>query len=107
VPRGTDPSVTDHHDRRWLILAVIGIVGGSLGTALLSTLAVSAATSFLTDHGRAPELLRRAAAEGYTTAFGWAAAIFALGALITGGLLLSRVRPVPSPAAPEPFPAHS
>jgi hypothetical protein len=64
-------------------------VGGSIGTALLSTLAVSATTSFITDHGQAPELLRQAAVEGYTTAFGWAAAIFATGALVTAALLRS------------------
>jgi MFS family permease len=81
-------------------------VGGSIGTALLSTLAVSATTGFLTDHGQSPELLRHAAVEGYTTAFGWAAAIFAIGALLTGGLLQS-TRPAPVHAAPEPAPAHS
>jgi EmrB/QacA subfamily drug resistance transporter len=82
-------------------------IGGSLGTALLSTLAVSATTAFLTDHGRAPTQLGHAAVEGYTTAFWWAAAIFATGALVTGALLPSAVRPAPSHAAPEPLPAHS
>jgi len=68
-------------------------VGGSIGTALLSTLAVSATTGFLADHGAAPEVLRQAAVEGYTTAFLWAAAIFALGAVVCGSLLRSGVRP--------------
>jgi EmrB/QacA subfamily drug resistance transporter len=62
-------------------------VGGSIGTALLSTLAVSATHDALAAHG--PQL---AAVEGYTTAFWWAAAIFALGALVTGALLRSGVR---------------
>jgi EmrB/QacA subfamily drug resistance transporter len=66
-------------------------VGGSIGTALLSTLAVSATTDFLADNG--PRLAAQAAVEGYTTAFGWAAAIFAIGAVITAGLLRSGVRP--------------
>jgi len=66
-------------------------IGGSIGTALLSTFAVSAATDFLADHG--PQLAAQAAVEGYTTAFWWAAAIFALGAVVTGGLLRSGVRP--------------
>ena len=33
-------------------------IGGSIGTALLSTLAVSAATDFVTAHGPAPAMLR-------------------------------------------------
>jgi EmrB/QacA subfamily drug resistance transporter len=65
-------------------------IGGSIGTALLSTLAASAATPV----------------EGYTTAFWWAAGIFAIGALATGSLL----RPGPRPElshGPEPAPARS
>jgi predicted MFS family arabinose efflux permease len=60
-------------------------VGGSIGTALLSSIAASAATSFLADGG-APAL---AAVHSYTTAFAWAAAIFGASALVTGLLLRS------------------
>jgi len=77
-------------------------IGGSIGTALLSTLAASAATDFLTDHGPAPEVLRQAAVEGYTTAFWWAAGIFALGALVCGTLLRPGMRPAPAHGAAEP-----
>jgi EmrB/QacA subfamily drug resistance transporter len=66
-------------------------IGGSIGTALLSTLAVSAATDFLTTNG--PRFAAQAAVEGYTTAFWWGAAIFAIGAVVTGALLRSGVRP--------------
>jgi EmrB/QacA subfamily drug resistance transporter len=66
-------------------------VGGSIGTALLSTLAISATTDFLASHG--PRLAAEAAVEGYTTAFWWAAVIFAVGAVVTGTLLRSGVRP--------------
>ena len=65
-------------------------VGGSIGTALLSTLAASAATEFVLDRGPGPDVLRQAAVEGYTTAFWWAAGIFALGAVVCGSLLRSR-----------------
>ena len=68
-------------------------IGGSIGTALLSTLAASAATDFVTDRGPGPEVLRQAAVEGYVTAFWWAAAIFALGALACGSLLRPGARP--------------
>jgi EmrB/QacA subfamily drug resistance transporter len=81
-------------------------IGGSIGTALLSTLAVSAATDFITDRGPAPEVLRQAAVEGYTTAFWWAAAIFVLGAVVTGSLLRSGARPELAPGA-EPAAAHA
>jgi EmrB/QacA subfamily drug resistance transporter len=77
-------------------------VGGSIGTALLSTMAVSATADFLTDRGPGPEVLRQAAVEGYVTAFWWAAGIFALGALVCGSLLRSGVRPVPAHGASDP-----
>jgi EmrB/QacA subfamily drug resistance transporter len=80
-------------------------VGGSIGTALLSTLAVSAATSFVGDHGPAPAILRQAAVEGYVTAFWWAAAIFGLGALVSGTLLRAGARPAAVHGVPEPAPA--
>jgi EmrB/QacA subfamily drug resistance transporter len=81
-------------------------IGGSIGTALLSTLAVSAASDFIAANGAAPELMRQAAVEGYTTAFWWAAGIFAIGALVCGSLLRPGARPELA-HAPEPAPARS
>jgi EmrB/QacA subfamily drug resistance transporter len=78
-------------------------VGGSIGTALLSTMAVSATTDYVAANG--PQLVQQATVEGYTTAFWWAAAIFAVGALITGSLLRSRVRPEMAHGPAEPVPA--
>jgi MFS family permease len=80
-------------------------VGGSIGTALLSTLAAAAASGYVADHGAAPDVLGRAAVEGYVTGFWWATAIFALGAVVTAGLLRSGVRPVAGHGAPEPVAA--
>jgi EmrB/QacA subfamily drug resistance transporter len=71
-------------------------VGGSIGTALLSTLAASAATDYVATHGPSAQ----AAVEGYVTAFWWAAAIFAVGAVVTGALLRSDAR-VPAHGAAE------
>jgi EmrB/QacA subfamily drug resistance transporter len=83
-------------------------IGGSIGTALLSTLAASAATDFVTAHGAAPDVLRQAAVEGYTTAFWWAAGIYAVGALVCGSLLRSGARPeLAHGPEPAPAPAHS
>jgi EmrB/QacA subfamily drug resistance transporter len=81
-------------------------IGGSIGTALLSTLAASASSDFIAAHGAAPALLREAAVEGYTTAFWWAAGILAIGAMVCGTLLRSGARPELAHAA-EPAPAPS
>jgi EmrB/QacA subfamily drug resistance transporter len=77
-------------------------VGGSIGIALLSSLATSAATRFLT--GRHPAQLVQAQAQlhGYTTAFWWSAGIFAAGALICGLLMRpGKIRPAATTAGDE------
>jgi EmrB/QacA subfamily drug resistance transporter len=68
-------------------------IGGSIGTALLSTLAASAATDYLSGRVPGPEVLQQAAVDGYTTAFLWAAGIFAIGAVVCASLLRSGTRP--------------
>jgi EmrB/QacA subfamily drug resistance transporter len=62
-------------------------IGGSIGTALLSTLATAATTDFAAGRRPSAELLQQAAVHGYTTAFTWAAAIFLAGGLISWALL--------------------
>jgi predicted MFS family arabinose efflux permease len=62
-------------------------IGGSIGTALLSTLASSAATSYVAGKVPSAELAANAAVHGYVTAFWWSAAIFAIGAIVCGLLL--------------------
>ena len=65
-------------------------LGGAIGTALLNTIAASAATSYLASHlhGRpSPQLIHLALIHSYTTVFWWCAAIFAVGAVICGTLL--------------------
>ncbi|MFF3611774.1 MFS transporter [Streptomyces sp. NPDC002580] len=58
-------------------------VGGSIGTALLNTLAASAAAGYLVGKDAADPLVRaRSTIESYTTAFWWSAGFFAAGALI-------------------------
>ncbi|GGV14503.1 MFS transporter [Streptomyces filipinensis] len=59
-------------------------VGGSIGTALLNTLAASAATDYLSGRDATSKLVRaQATIESYTTAFWWSAGFFAAGALLT------------------------
>ncbi len=75
-------------------------VGASLGTALLSTLAASATTSFLAGQRPTPTLVAQAAVHGYTTAFGVSAGVFAAAAVIAG-LLFTRKEDQPA-AVGEP-----
>jgi predicted MFS family arabinose efflux permease len=71
-------------------------VGGSLGTALLNTVAVSATTAYLSTHHHGSELVPKATVHGYTVAFWWSAAIFAFGALVCGLLLPGRPQAAPT-----------
>jgi EmrB/QacA subfamily drug resistance transporter len=57
-------------------------VGGSVGTALLSTIFASSAASFVSGHAHTVGLASAASIHGYTTAFEWAAALFAAGLLV-------------------------
>jgi sugar phosphate permease len=57
-------------------------VGGSVGTALLSTIFASSAASFVSSHAHSAGLASAASIHGYTTAFEWAAALFAAGLLV-------------------------
>jgi hypothetical protein len=79
-------------------------VGGSIGTAVLSTLASGATSAFLTGRPASPAAIEAAAVHGYTTAFWWAAGIFAVGALVCGLVLRSGVPQ--HPPVGEPALAH-
>ncbi len=57
-------------------------VGGSVGTALLSTIFASSAASFVSTHVRTAGLASAASIHGYTTAFEWAAGLFAAGLIV-------------------------
>ncbi len=65
-------------------------VGGSIGTAMLSTIAVTATASFIATHQPAQGLVAQAAVHGYTTAFVWSAVIFGLAAVVCALLLRPR-----------------
>ncbi|KMO98915.1 Puromycin resistance protein pur8 [Streptomyces roseus] len=82
--------------------------GGSVGTALMSTLAAGAVARSLAGRQPTPDLLARAALEGYHTVFTASAAIFSVGAVLTllmlpGGLTVERRHGAPGgrrPSAP-------
>ena len=81
-------------------------VGGSIGTALLSTLAASSTTGYLADQGGRPtgQVVAAAQVHGYTTGFYWAAAIFLVGAVICGLILPPKLTET-APAG-DPVVAH-
>jgi EmrB/QacA subfamily drug resistance transporter len=64
-------------------------VGGSIGTALLNTVAAGAATSYLVGRALTPSNLQEALLHSYTTAFLWSSLIFVAGAVVAG-LVLER-----------------
>lgn len=78
-------------------------VGGAIGTALLSTVVASGVSSFLADNPGAGE--GEASVHGYTVAFAVSAAIFAVGAVVSGSLLRSGVPAAPAHGA-VPAAAH-
>lgn len=78
-------------------------VGGSIGTALLSTIAASAMTDYVAAHQPGPLTMAQGAIESYTTSFWWATATFVLGAIVIGVLMPNTV---PAPAEGEPVLAH-
>jgi EmrB/QacA subfamily drug resistance transporter len=81
-------------------------LGGSIGTSLLNSIAVSAAASYIAAnarafHGPALALQAAAAVHSYTTVFWWGVGIFLSGTLICGALM----RPGPlyaRPGSPSP-----
>ncbi|MEU5751318.1 MFS transporter [Streptomyces sp. NPDC047829] len=59
-------------------------IGGSIGTALLTTLSASAATDYLTGKNpKDPAVLAHSALEGYSAAYWWSAAFFAAGLVLS------------------------
>ncbi|MFF4851790.1 MFS transporter [Streptomyces sp. NPDC001194] len=80
--------------------------GGSVGTALMSTLAAGAVARSLAGRQPTPDLMARAALEGYHTVFTASAAIFAVGAVLTlfmlpGGLSVERRHGAPGGRRPS------
>ena len=72
---------------------VVQQVGGAVGTALLNTVASTAAVAYASSHLTQPAALlhANAAVHSYTTAFEWAAGIFLLAGILTAVLLRSGV----------------
>ncbi|MEV6752481.1 MFS transporter [Streptomyces sp. NPDC051214] len=72
-------------------------VGGSIGTALLNSLATSAAANYLVGKDPTPQVKAQSAMESYSTAYTWSAVFFAVGLIVTV-VLYRRGAPVHSDA---------
>jgi EmrB/QacA subfamily drug resistance transporter len=90
-------------------------VGGSIGTALLNTLAASAATAYVAAHvPPTPTVIAEAAVHSYSVAYGWGAGFFAFGAVLAALLFRRRSQTAALAAAsahaaapvPEPVAVH-
>jgi len=80
-------------------------IGGSLGVALLNTIAASATTSYLLGHGTSPAVQVNALVHGYTTAFTVSAVLLAAAAVVSVLVLRASRHDVVS--QPEELPAQA
>ena len=78
-------------------------VGGSIGTAALSSIFASAVTAYAVGRPQTPDAMVEATVHGYTVAFWVAAGIFAAGAVLVGTMMRSvRVEPELAPGEADP-----
>ncbi|MEU3254458.1 MFS transporter [Streptomyces sp. NPDC006997] len=86
-------------------------VGGSIGTALLNTIATTSTTAYvtahLTDPARRAEVVREGTVHGYTVAIWWAAAVMLLAAVVAALMVTAKPPKHGTPAtAPVPEPTR-
>jgi EmrB/QacA subfamily drug resistance transporter len=78
-------------------------VGGSIGTALLNTLAATAATSYVASHiPPSATVAAEAAVHSYSVAYRWGAGVFVVGAIIAALLFRRRAEPEPDVTPGDP-----
>jgi len=95
-----------HHEDSGVASALINTgqqVGGSISTALLTTVASSAATDYLSSHKPGALAAAQAGVEGYTATLAWGAGFFVVGAVLSA-LLIPNTPLAPSEG--EPVIAH-
>ncbi|WP_133917752.1 MFS transporter [Streptomyces sp. NBC_00582] len=95
-----------HHEDSGVASALINTgqqVGGSISTALLTTVASSAATDYLSSRKPSALTMAQAGVEGYTATLAWGAGFFVVGAVVSA--LLVPNAPL-APSEGEPVIAH-
>jgi MFS family permease len=85
-------------------------VGGSIGVALLNTLAATAATNYLASNAGASDVVAQAALHSYATAYWWSAGFFIFGAILAAFLFRRKGQGLSVATSPavsaEPVLAH-
>ncbi|MGW6523600.1 MFS transporter [Streptomyces sp. NPDC054962] len=95
-----------HHEDSGVASALINTgqqVGGSISTALLTTVASSAATGYLSSHKPGALTVAQAGVEGYTATLAWGAGFFVVGAALAAFLIPNAAL---APSEGEPVIAH-
>jgi len=95
-----------HHDDAGVASALINTgqqIGGSISTALLTTIASSATTDYLTSHKASALAAAQAGVEGYTATLAWGSGFFVIGAVLAAFLIPNRAL---EPSEGEPVIAH-
>ncbi|MGV9557713.1 MFS transporter [Streptomyces sp. NPDC003522] len=95
-----------HHEDAGVASALINTsqqVGGSISTALLTTIASSATADHLSSHKPGALTAAQAGVEGYTATLAWGAVIFVIGAALSAFLVPNRTL---APSEGEPVIAH-
>jgi len=95
-----------HHEDAGVASALINTsqqVGGSISTALLTTVATAAITDYLTSHKAGVLTMAQAQVEGFTATFWWGAGFFAAGALLAAIVVPNAAL---APSEGEPVIAH-
>jgi EmrB/QacA subfamily drug resistance transporter len=95
-----------HHEDTGVASALINTgqqIGGSISTALLTTIASSATTDYLTSHKASALAAAQAGVEGYTATLAWGSGFFVVGAVIAAFLIPNRAL---EPSEGEPVMAH-
>lgn len=95
-----------HHEDAGVASALINTsqqVGGSISTALPTTVASSAATDYLSSHKPSALTMAQAGVESYTATLAWGAGIFVAGAALTAFLMPNAAL---APSEGEPVIAH-
>ena len=84
-------------------------VGGSIGTALLNTIATTSSTAYIVAHLHNPAekalVTSKGIVHGYTVAIWWAVAVMLLAGLVAGLMVTARA-PKHAPTAQSPTPAQ-
>ncbi|WP_245722207.1 MFS transporter [Nocardia crassostreae] len=87
------------------LLNAVQQIGASIGTALLTTIAVQVSTRYVLTHPPTPDLSARAAVHRYSIGFYWCAAFFVTAAMVVAiTIRIRKLDPITDPDRPATIP---